>query len=164
MSTPTYYFFFSENELRRNKLEELAQKELFESEREVLFNEIHKENEDAMFHLKGLKFLKFTHKKIKFMYEPIKVVTVVSRKVKFFCSLKYLEDYGYWIVKRDSFPSDLKPKIYSLFYAGSFFAVDDESLPIVIQKIHKWLQMWSKKEEMFRLEKMMVSLNNLRNL
>lgn len=91
------------------------------------------------------------------MFEPSKVVKFVSAKIIFYCSLKYLNDYGIWIVKRDSFPANFKWKIYTLFYENEYFAVDDAFLILTIQKIHKRLELWSQKEEIFRLRKKKVS-------
>lgn len=119
------------------------------------------ENSERIFHLQGLKFLKFSHKKVKFMFEPSKLVTFVSKRVVFFCSLKYWEKYECWSVKRDSFPANLKWKIYQTFYDDIYYTVDDELLLSAIQKIYNHLERWSNEEEKFRLEKMTVSVRNV---
>lgn len=142
--------------MSKKRQEEYAQNELVQAERKLIFEEINMKKSDIIFHLNGLSFLKFTHNKVKFMFIPSKLVDHVSTKVAFFCSLKYLEKYEHWIVKRDSFPVNLKWKIYSLFYESRFFAVDDYSVSIVIQKIYNRLELWSKREALFRLEKFKV--------
>lgn len=95
------------------------------------------------------------------MFEPSKLVTFVNKRVVFFCSLKYLEKYECWSVKRDSFPVNLKWKIYQTFYDDRYFTVDDELLLSAIQKIYNHLERWSNEEEKFRLEKMTVSVRNV---
>lgn len=148
--------YFSETQLDIERQIENAEKDDLEAERENIFEEIFRSKSDFFFQFKGFKILKFTHKKIKFMFNPSKLVKYVSRRVAFFCSLKFLEEYGSWIVKKDSFPANLKREIYSKFYDGNYFMVNDTMLSDLLQKIYDCLKMWAKRENAFRVDKFTV--------
>lgn len=150
--------YFTARQLQKERQEKTARQNVIEQKRKTEFEKIFNHKEDDIFKLRGLTILKFTYLKVKFMFLPSQIVQHVCTKVAFFCSLKYLDKYGYWSVKRDSFPVSYKWRIYPLFYENGYHKIDDISLPIVIERIYKRLEHWANKEELFRLEKFMVSI------
>lgn len=163
---PCLYFFcffngyisiFLEEKLQQEKEQEKSREALEDSERKEAFEEAFQEQNHQIFNIPGLTFLKFTHTKIKFVFEPCKVVTHVKKDVKFYCSLKYYKRYRFWNVRRDSFPVNYKLRIYNIFYKGEFFSVTDETVADAIFRVYIQLKLWAKEEEKFRQEKFLVS-------
>ncbi|KAJ8919918.1 hypothetical protein NQ315_006447 [Exocentrus adspersus] len=140
-----------EQQLRHEKDEERTSQVQLEEERKEQFEEAFAEKEHEIFHLPGLTFLKFTHLKVRFYFEPSKVATRVSKKVKFYCTLKYYKRYGFWNVRRNSIPFPYKKRIYPMFYRDG--SVDDDDLPTVILRIYIQLKAWAQKEEEYRIRK-----------
>lgn len=136
------------SELERERTERNARRHFIDLKRKKVFEDMFTNQDEHIFHLKGLTIINFNHNKVKCMFVPSKIVKYVSCKVVFYCTLIYLAKYNNWCIKRDSFPVNYKWQIYPLFYK-----VDDMSLLTVIEKIYSRLVLWSKREETFRLEK-----------
>ncbi|KAJ8944315.1 hypothetical protein NQ314_009506 [Rhamnusium bicolor] len=145
--------------LQQEKEKEAARNKLVELERKQEFDDFFKAKTHDICNLAGLTFLKFTHLKIKFSFDPSKIVTHVSKKVIFYCSLKYYERYKIWNIRRDSFPVNYKSRMYRLFCSGEYLAVGDDSILNIILRIYAQLQIWAKNEETFRMEKFMPQQN-----
>ncbi|VEN35469.1 unnamed protein product [Callosobruchus maculatus] len=58
-----------------------------------------------------------------------------------------------WMNKRDSFPSNYKRKIYSIFNDGMYCLVSDEDVLPRITMIYKQLLIWASKYEKMKEEK-----------
>ncbi|XP_018567698.1 uncharacterized protein LOC108908229 isoform X2 [Anoplophora glabripennis] len=145
--------------LRQEKEKEKSEQDLLESQRKEVFEEAFQEKIHEIFQLPGLTFLKFTHVKIKFCFEPCKVVTLVKKDVKFYCSLGYNKKFKFWSVRRDSFPVNYKLRIYNIFYGGPF-SVTDETVQDAIYRTYIKLELWAKEEETYRQQKFLKYQND----
>ncbi|KAK9746533.1 hypothetical protein QE152_g6065 [Popillia japonica] len=129
-----------EEELNRQK--DVQRKYSFER----YYNE-NRSDDTAIFNLKGLHFLTFRHDKIKFRFQPSDIVWT-NRSIFFDCSLRYRRNY--WVLRRDTFPANYKPRIYNLFYKKDpSFSVNDSKIIDVLLTIYEILVDWSKKHEEF---------------
>ncbi|XP_066148105.1 uncharacterized protein [Euwallacea fornicatus] len=133
----------------REKQKVLAQK--FNQEREKLFSEQANDQNLLVVNLPGLKMIKFTHKKIKFSFQPSLVYEHISKKYLFYCSLDYLDRYKKWIIKREPMPC--KPTCYAVTHGNIFIEDKLDQLFEVITKIYIWLRHWSEGEVRFRKQK-----------
>ncbi|KAJ8975640.1 hypothetical protein NQ317_013792 [Molorchus minor] len=138
---------------RKKKKEEKAREELIQQERKEEFENVFNEKSLDIFKLPGLTFLKFTYLKIKFSFEPSRLRRYISKKVIFYCSLKYYKRYKIWNIRRDSFPVNYKRIMYQLFYTGDYFRVTDDLLLNTVFKMYDLLIHWAKFEDRFRTEK-----------
>nr|CAH7729594.1 unnamed protein product [Callosobruchus chinensis] len=58
-----------------------------------------------------------------------------------------------WMIKQDSFPSNCKQRIYSIFNDGKYCLISDEDILPRIMMIYKHLLIWSSKYEKMKEEK-----------
>ncbi|XP_066256491.1 uncharacterized protein [Euwallacea similis] len=123
----------------------------FNQEREKLFSEQATNQDLLVVNLPGLKMIKFTHKKIKFSFQPSLVYEHINQKYLFYCSLEYLDRYKKWIIKREPMPC--KPTCYAVTHGNIFIEDKLDQLFEVIAKIYVWLKLWSEKEIKFRKQK-----------
>ncbi|KAF2903838.1 hypothetical protein ILUMI_02336 [Ignelater luminosus] len=135
-------------EKREKEKEEARQTELERGKEFQEYYENNKDKENSIFNLKGINFIRFTSKRIKFSFQPCRVARLVCKRVMFFISLRYRK--GSWLIKRDSIPANYKRRIYSLFYTNGSFRFDDESIPYGIVEIWRILKTWAKSEDQFR--------------
>lgn len=149
-------------EKKERETEEARQTELEREEEFKDYYETNKDKDNSIFNLKGINFIRFTPKRIKFSFQPCRVARLVCKRVMFFVSLRYRK--GSWLIKRDSIPANYKRKIYSLFYTNGSFRFHDESIPYGIVEIWRILKSWAKCEDQFRKLKYQVAIFKIQNL
>jgi len=138
-------------EKQRQQIEEARR---LDQEREQFFEDFYENNKNkkrSIFNLKGINFIKFTHKRIKFSFQPCRVARLVSTRVIFYITLRYRKKN--WLLKRDSIPANYKLKIYSLFYTNGSFSLTDDNIKEGIWEIWKILRKWAQKEHLLRQAK-----------
>lgn len=109
---------------------------------------------DSIFQLQGLTILTFTQKKIKFAYTPKDIINYISRKIIFYCSIRYI--HGRWMIMRNSLPVNIQSIIYSQFFNARI--VDLDHIVHVVTLIYDILIKWSKEYENFRRKKREVRI------
>lgn len=115
-------------------------------------------NKHSIFNWPGMYFIDFTNKKIKFSFTPSEVVAMVSKRVKFYCSIRFRNNR--WTITRNSIPITCRTIIYNWFYnplQKNIISLED--ILAAIEFIYEQLLSWCAKEEMFRKEKKMVCSN-----
>lgn len=143
-----------QKEKKRKKL--LLEKEI-ELQREENFQTFYEDNSndaDSILNLAGVHFLKFCSQKIKFSFQPCRVAKMVSPRVIFYISLKYVNRH--WRVRRNSIPINYKTKVYSLFYTNGCFRFDDDNICAGIREIWSILVKWATEEHKYRKRKLEV--------
>ncbi|XP_076264806.1 uncharacterized protein LOC143198983 [Rhynchophorus ferrugineus] len=111
--------------------------------RKQLFDDIRLNQNNIIFNLQGLNFMKFTHLKIKFSFQPNLIYEGISKKYIFYTSMKYLKKYGKWILSREPMPA--KP-LYRKVTHSVFIRDDIEDLTQVICRIYQELKKWSEND------------------
>lgn len=125
--------------------------------RQKRFEKFYKLRKSPIFRLPGLSFLTFHHKKIKFRFVPHQVSerVFVSKKSKFYCSLKHGE-WGEWLIKRDSFPISVKGIVYHEFHKKEDFAFYDDNVEEAVIMLYQYLCRWTKEESTYRIDRWKV--------
>ncbi|GJQ76873.1 hypothetical protein Trydic_g15079 [Trypoxylus dichotomus] len=125
-----------------------------DEERRVLYEQYFEDERDAkgsIFQLDGLTFIRFRHTKIKFTFEPSKVVWT-NRDIIFYCSLYYR--HSHWYLRRDTFPVDRKYIIYKLLERnGEYAFINDDNIILFLRVLYNILIRWSAKHEEFRRQR-----------
>ncbi|KAF5300692.1 hypothetical protein FQA39_LY11054 [Lamprigera yunnana] len=114
-----------------------------------------KNNENSIFNLPGVEFVKYSHKKIKFTFRPSRVADLVSARIVFVVSLKYR--VRFWMVNHDYLPVNCKWNVYNIFFAEHrgtrYFRYGDDSVPDAICEIWRILYNWAQRDSDLREEK-----------
>ncbi|XP_030758067.1 uncharacterized protein LOC115883801 [Sitophilus oryzae] len=124
--------------------------QLAEESRKDAFQTIFHQKKEQIFSLPGVNFLKFTHRYIKFCFQPNLIYNGISQKYIFYCSLRYLKRYGKWILKREPMPAQ---PLYRKVIPSVFIEDDIISLSMVICKVYEELKKWAKREIKIRRDK-----------
>lgn len=80
----------------------------------------------------------------------------VSKKLKFYCSLKYGMDYGEWTIKQDFLPLSLNTMLYTEFIKDGDFAFWDENVDEAVMMVYQYVCSWTRKESEYRLSRKKV--------
>lgn len=150
----------SEIYMKEKKRAEMETKEQNERERELDFQEYYnnyKEAPESVFNLDGINFLKFNHRKIKFIFVPSNITKYISKKSKFICILKY--NINQWYIGNNTLPCNCKTSVYRKYCFNINYNITDENIIEVLCGIYEHLRVWCQEHETFRLDKRKVSGN-----
>lgn len=143
---------YSEDERYAKYRLEVQKKKLIEQERRKRkYEEILKTKDYVIFCLQGLTVMTFTDQKIKFCYQPSLLYHYISKKLLFYCTLRYLKRYQKWRISKEPMPA--RP-LFSKVTSKSILIEDDlTTIGKVIIKIYEELRKWSENEIKYRRTK-----------
>lgn len=142
----TAYYIQHTRKVSHEKLE--RQEQIREEEYDNYYYQ-HVNHPDSIFELRGMHFIDFTHKKIKFRFTPSECTNFVCKHVKFYCTLRFYRRH--WWIKKNSIPVTYRKRIYDRhkLLQNSTLA----EVLFLIKLIYENLIEWTREEEIFRKNK-----------
>lgn len=138
-----------ENERIAQEAEEKHRIEEYEKYRQE-----NSEDDRSVFNLPGIWMIKFGAFKIKFRIMPCEIVDLVSRRVKFYCTLRYVAKQ--WMIKRDSLPVPCKQTIYTWYSSRKFDSLQKGVW--LVEYIYAKVAEWAYRHQEFRKDKFEVKI------